>query len=94
MIPRIIASSQDTNCKRPVQVRLGANLCLRGELFIDCTQNLSTLEHSGNRLRETKCVVRRKLEHARKHLNFHACCYCLVLAEIEMNIFTFKKSIN
>ena len=52
VIPRIIASSQDTNCKRPVQVRLGANLCRRGELFIDCTpQHLSTLEHSGNRER-------------------------------------------
>ena len=51
IIPRIIASSQDTNCKRPVQVRLGANLCRRGELFIDCTQHLSTLERSGNRER-------------------------------------------
>ena len=88
MISGIIASSQDAKCKRPVQVSLGANLCRRGELFIDCTQNLSTLEHSGNR------ETRRKLEHARKR---EFPCLLLMLglkAEIEMNISTFVKRIN
>lgn len=65
--------------------------------FKDCTQNLSIIEHSGNRVKPSALYAENLNTHA--NVNLHACCSSLLLlAETEMKTtYTFSmivKSIN